>query len=215
MSGFQVYNSAGALTIDSNNKSVVTSQVLGMPALTDTGFWLINSAFGNGSTLGYLPLNYLPSTGLRWFQPQVDGKYFFAGSSLYEAGMGRFMMCSNTGNISSGYLDVFDGNGSLIWSAASASQMPRIQGFFDIPAGYDLSTAITLNSPIANPWICISQCPGNIAAAEATSGYSGILIKRYNATQFGIQYVNRLQKSYTQAMGNNGLRIALASFTGY
>jgi hypothetical protein len=38
----------------------------------------------------------------------------------------------------SGYLDVFDSSGSLIWSAASASSMPRVVGFFDVPANYDL-----------------------------------------------------------------------------
>jgi hypothetical protein len=43
---------------------------------------------------------------------------------MYEQGTGRFMICSNTTPIQSGYLDVFDPAGNLIWSAASAGTMP-------------------------------------------------------------------------------------------
>lgn len=215
MSGFQVYNSAGALTIDSNNKSVVTSQLKAMGNLSDTGFYQINSAFGNGSTLGFLQDNFFPDQGLRWFQIQNDGRYCFAGARLYEAGSGRFMISSNTNGISSGYLDVYDAGGQLIWSAASAGSMPRVQGFFSVPAGYDLSNALTLNTSFANPWICISQCPGNISDGGTATGYSGLLIRRNNSTSFTLQYVNSKQKPYSTAMGNNGLNIALCSFTGY
>ena len=215
MSGFQVYNSAGALTIDSNNKSVVTSQFKAMGGLSDTGFYRVNSAFGDGSTLGFLGNNFFPDQGLRWFQLQNDGRYCYPGASLYEAGSGRFMISSNTNGISSGYLDVYNAGGQLIWSAASAGSMPRIQGFFTVPAGYDLSSPLTLNTSFANPWICISQCPANISDDGVASGYSGLMIRRNNSTSFTLQYVNSKQKAYSTAMGNNGLNIALASFTGY
>ncbi|WP_071825828.1 hypothetical protein [Phytobacter massiliensis] len=215
MSGFQLYNSAGALTIDSTNKSIVASQLKSMGNLSDTGFYQINSAFGNGSTLGFLGDTFFPGDGLRWFQLQVDGKYCFPGSSMYEAGSGQFMLSSNSIGISSGYLDVFDAEGTLIWSAVGASSMPRIMDFFTVPASHDLSTALTLNTTFTNPWICISQCPGNLSDDGSTTGYSGVLIRRNNATSFTLQYVNRNQKSYTQAMGSNGFRIALARFTGY
>lgn len=215
MSGFQVYNSAGALTIDSNNKSVVTSQYKNMGGLTDTGFYLINSTFGNGSTLGFLANNFFPDQGLRWFQLLSDGRYCFPGCSLYEAGTGRFMISSNTNGIASGYLDVYNGSGQLIWSAASAGSMPRIQGFLSVPAGYDLSSPLTLNTSFVNPWICVSQCPGNISDDGTVSGYSGLLIRRNSSTSFTLQYVNSKQKGYATAMGNSGLNIALASFTGY
>lgn len=215
MSGFQLYNSAGALTIDSTNKSIVASIHKGISPLSDTGFYQINSAFGNGSTLGFLTDSFFPADGLRWFQPQVDGRYCFPGASMYEANMGVFMISSNSTPISSGYLDVFDAGGGLIWSAVSASSMPRIRDFFTVPANHDLSTALTLNTALSNPYICISQCPGNLSDDGSTTGYSGVMIRRNSANSFTLQYVSRNQKTYRQAMGGNGLRIALASFTGY
>lgn len=215
MSGFEVYNSNGALTIDSNNKSIVMSTVKAMGGLTDTGFYRFNSALGDGSVLGFLPSDFFPAEGLRWFQPQVDGSYCFPGASLYQANTGRFMICSNTTAIQSGYLDVFDAAGQLIWSAASAGTMPRIMDFFTVPSSHDLATTLTLNTKFADPWICISQCPGNVSDDGTVGGYSGIMIRRLSSTQFQLQYINRNQKSYRTAMGNSGVQIALAYFTGY
>ncbi|AUU90416.1 hypothetical protein C2U55_15680 [Enterobacteriaceae bacterium ENNIH3] len=215
MAGFQLYNSAGALTIDSQNKSVVVSTVKAMGSLEVIGDSRIVSDFGNGSTLGALPYPFFPESGLKWFQFFTDGSYCFPGASMYEQGTGRFMICSNTTPIQSGYLDVFDAAGNLIWSAASAGTMPRISDFITVPPSHDLKNALTVNTTIANPWICISQCPGNYSTDGTTSGYSGIVIKRNSSTSFSIQYINRFQKTYQQAMGGNGIRIALASFTGY
>lgn len=215
MSGFEVYNSAGALTIDSGaGRSIVMSTVKNMPGLSDTGFYRFNTAFGDGGNLGFLTSDFFPADGLRWFQPQVDGSYCFPGASLYQAGTGRFMLSSNNTPLQSGYLDVFDAGGQLVWSAASAATMPRIMDFFTVPATHDLATPITLNA-FANPWICISQCPGNVSSDGTQGGYSGIFIRRVSATQFQLQYVNRFQKPYRTAMGGNGIRIALAYFTGY
>jgi len=215
MSGFQVYNSAGALTIDSDNRAVVMSTVKAMGSLTDTGYYQISSSLGNGSTLGYLSTNFFPVTGLRWFQLQTNGKYCFPGASLYEAGSGRFMLSSNTTALTSGYLDVLSASGQLVWTAASAGTMPRIRDFFTVPISHDLSTAITLTTDFADPWICISQCPGNVSDDGEVVGYSGILIRRNSSTSFTLQYVNKNQKAYRTAMGNSGVQIALASFTGY
>ncbi|WP_318389579.1 hypothetical protein [Enterobacter sp.] len=215
MSGFEVYNSAGALTIDSDNRAVVMSSVKAMGSLSDTGYYQIASAFGNGSTLGYLATGFFPVTGLRWFQLQTNGKYCFPGASLYEAGSGRFMLTSNTTALTSGYLDVFNASGQLVWTAASAGTMPRIRDFFTVPSSHDLGTALTLTTDFADPWICISQCPGNVSDDGEVVGYSGILIRRNSGTSFTLQYVNKNQKPYRTAMGNSGLQIALASFTGY
>lgn len=215
MSGFQCYNDAGKLTIDSDNRAVVMSSVKAMGTLESTGYYQINSSFGNGSTLGFLGANFFPANGLRWFQLQSNGRYCFPGAQLYEAGTGRFMLSNNTTALSSGYLDVRNASGGLIWSAASAGTMPRVRGFFTIPAGHDLGTALTVTSPFADPWICISQCVANVSDDGTVTGYSGILIKRNSSTSFTLQYVNRYQMSYTQAMGSAQVQIALASFTGY
>lgn len=215
MSGFNVYNAYGKLTVDSDNRATLISQVKEMGGLIDVGAFNIPSAFGNGSTLGYIGLNFFPADGLRWFQLYSDGRYCFPGASLYEAGTGRFMLSNNTNAMTSGYLDVFNGGGGLIWSAASAGTMPRILDFFTIPAGHDLASPITFNTNFANPWICISQCPGNVTDDGTVGGYSGIMIRRNSATSFTVQYVNKNQMNYPTAMGSSQVQIALAAFTGY
>ncbi|MDF2784224.1 MAG: hypothetical protein K0S95_759 [Pantoea eucrina] len=215
MSGFQVYNSAGKLTIDSDNRTIAISQQKAMGNLTDVGYYQIQNSLGGEYSMGFLQPNFFPSSGVRWFQPQTNGAICFPGAYQYTPGSGRFMITSNTNGLASGYLDVHDSSGRLVWSAASAATMPRIMGFFTISSGYNLASPITLTSPIANPWICISQCPGNISDDGSVVGYSGILLRRNSTTSFSLQYVNKLQKNYTQAMGGNGFSIALAYFTGY
>ncbi|MBC4257792.1 hypothetical protein H8M44_18285 [Klebsiella pneumoniae] len=216
MSGFQVFNSAGAMTINSENKGTVASLYNPMPSLTDIGFYRIDSIFGNGSTLGFLPPSFYPTNGgLRWFRLTVDGRYCFPGASMFEPGTGDFMISSSAVGIQSGYLDVFDGGGNLVWSAVSAGSMPRIRSFLTIPPGHDLSSAITFNTSFDSPWICIGQCPGNLSDDGTATGYSGIMIRRNSSTSYTLQYINKNQLSYLSMMGSNQLQIALASFTGY
>ncbi|WP_244586347.1 hypothetical protein [Escherichia coli] len=218
MSGFEVYNSAGALTIDSTNKSIMTGGVKAMGTLTDQGYYTgITCAFGNGGALGFLNSNVIVNrnTTQYWFQLQTDGAWCFPGAYLFMPNSGRFITSTHTATPTSGYLDVFNASGTLIWSAASAATMPRIVGFLSAGAGVDLSSVVTVTSPVANPWFCWSQCPGNVSDDGTVLGYSGIVIKRNSSTSFSFQYINKLQRSYTQAMGNNGIQIALATFTGY
>ncbi|EOM9564460.1 hypothetical protein ACLB83_002536 [Escherichia coli] len=218
MAGFEVYNSAGALTIDSSNKSILTGFVKAMGGLTDYGYYTgLTCAFGNGGSLGFLNSSIITNRNVYqyWFQLQTDGAWCFPGASMFMPNTGRFMTSSHTTTPTSGYLDVYNASGGLIWSAASAATMPRIVGFLSAGPGVDLSSVVNVTSPVPNPWFCWSQCPGNLSDDGSALGYSGIVIRRNSSTSFSFQYINRLQKSYTQAMGNNGVQIALATFTGY
>jgi hypothetical protein len=73
-------------------------------------------------------------------------------------------MIRTTRNIGmqSGYLDVFDSAGNLIWSAASASKMPGLL-VFDVPANYDLQNNTFALNLSFNPWILVNNCPGNLS----------------------------------------------------
>ncbi|WP_447743322.1 hypothetical protein [Enterobacter asburiae] len=218
MSGFQLYNAAGALTIDSNTRSIITGSEKPLGQLSDYGYYAgIQCAFGDGRTLGTPPYGTFVNrnTTQYWFQLTVDGSWCFPGAYLFQPNSGRFMTSTTAQYPYSGYLDVFDANGVLTWSAASAGTMPRIVGFLGAGPGVDLANVVTVNSPVPNPWFCWSQCPGNVSDDGTVLGYSGIVIRRNNSTSFSFQYINKLQKTYTQALGTNGIQIALASFTGY
>ncbi|MCP5581319.1 hypothetical protein NL290_27960, partial [Klebsiella pneumoniae] len=79
--------------------------------------------------------------------------------------------------VESGYLDVMNGNGDLIWSAKSASRVPRVRGFIDLPANSPVDSQIVSFSPGFNPWILMNMVPGNISDDGESTGYSGLLIK--------------------------------------
>lgn len=218
MSGFELYNANGALTIDSTNKSIMTGGLKAMGNLEDFGYYTgIKTAFGDGGQLGALNANVIvnQNTTQYWFQIQTNGGWCFPGALMFQRNIGRFMTSTHTANPVSGYLDVRNAAGQLIWSAASAGTMPRIRGFLTAPPTADLSTALTVTVPFADPWFCFSQCPGNVSDDGEVLGYSGLVIRRNNSTSFSIQYINQYQRTYRQAMGNNGFQIALASFTGY
>lgn len=44
--GFEVYNDAGALQIDSDNKTTLFSDIRNIDGLTDSGYYQINNPFG-------------------------------------------------------------------------------------------------------------------------------------------------------------------------
>jgi hypothetical protein len=113
----------------------------------------------------------------------------------------------------SGYLDVFDTGGNLIWSAASASKMPRVVGFFDVPANYDLQNNTLSVSLSFNPWILVNNCPGNLSDDGTVTGYSGIVLK-WTGSQLQGRYISKNQRSWSQTFQGRGLRIPIAQFVG-
>ncbi len=213
MSGFQVFNTAGNQIIDSNTKGTAFSTEIGFPALTDIGFFLINSQFGNGSTLGILSQTFPLDAGLTWFRFN-RGSYCMPGALLFEANSGQFMRTTASGQLQSGYLDVFDGGGRLVWSAASAGTMPRIVDFIDVPAGFNLQDTLITKPMGFNPWICISQMPANVSFDGTAGGYSGFQV-RWTGNSVQLTYISRAQNTFSYSVGTGGFRVALATFTGY
>ncbi|MGQ7173018.1 hypothetical protein ACUOCP_48345, partial [Escherichia sp. R-CC3] len=93
-----------------------------------------------------------------WLQLGTN-KYGLPGADLLEDNAGSMIRTARNIGMQSGYLDILDSSGNIIWSAVSASKMPRVVGFFDVPANYDLqnNTFIITQVPRAvvneYPWI--------------------------------------------------------------
>lgn len=172
MSGFEVYNSAGKLLVDSQNRSTLFYDQRALGAVTDKGYYRVDSPFGNGSTLGITQPQFWNDGNLRWLQLDTN-KYGLPGADLLEDNAGSMIRTSRNVGMQSGYLDVFDSAGNLIWSAASASKMPRVVGFFDVPANYDLQNNTFAINLSFNPWILVNNCPGNLSDDGTVVGYSG------------------------------------------
>ncbi|CAK0703267.1 hypothetical protein GFB19_03145 [Escherichia coli] len=212
MSGFEVYNDAGKLFVDSDNRSTLFYDQRTLGAVSDKGFYQINSPFGNGSTLGFTPQAFWNDGRLRWLLLGTN-KYGLPGANLLEDNAGSMIRTARNVGLQSGYLDVLDSSGNLIWSAASASKMPRVKGFFDVPAGYDLLNNTFSITPGFNPWILVNNCPGNLSDDGGTVGYSGLVLK-WTGSQLQGRYISSNQRNWSQTMQSRGLRIPIAQFVG-
>lgn len=212
MSGFEVYNGSRKLLVDSQNRSTLFYDQRLMGTVTDKGFYRVDSPFGDGSTLGITQQQFWNDGSLRWLQLDAN-KYGLPGANLLEDNAGRMIRTTRNIGMQSGYLDVFDSSGSLIWSAASASSMPRVVGFFDVPANYDLQNNTFAINLTFNPWILINNCPGNIGTDGTVTGYSGIVLK-WTGSQLQGRYISKNQRNWSQTIQGRGLRIPIAQFVG-
>ncbi len=212
MSGFELFNDAGKLLIDSDNRSTLFYDQRTLGAVTDKGFYRVSSPFGDGSTLGYTPQQFWNDGRLRWLQLGTN-KYGIPGADLLEDNAGSMIRTARNIGMQSGYLDILDSSGNIIWSAVSASKMPRVVGFFDVPANYDLQNNTFSITPGFNPWILVNNCPGNLSDDGVTVGYSGLALK-WTGSQLQGRYISSNQRNWSQTMQGRGLRIPIARFVG-
>lgn len=213
MSGFQAFNAAGKLQVDGTYKPAMISQYVNIGGLWDQGYYQINNPFGDAYSFGSLPQNFYPNPSTRWVRLNA-GAFCFPGAEAFQPNSGQMMISTASVGVSSGYLDVFDPSGNLIWSAVSASAVPRIIDFIDVPAGYDLQNNTWVKNLSFQPWFLMNAFPGNISDDGSVIGYSGVVI-RWDGSQIQVRYISQYQNSYMTALGGIGLKIPLAYFTGY
>jgi hypothetical protein len=212
MSGFQTYNTNGALVVSSDHTGTYYRDSKAYAAITDAGYFNINTALGNGTDMGYVSNPYVADANLLWFKFNNNAKMIFNGGSPYAtANAGTMARTASNIAVTSGYLDVFDSTGKLVWSAVTASKIPRIQGFFDIPANYDLDNTAYSQAIGTNSWLLSSNAPSNMGGDGGTSGYSGIMFKYASGTLQAI-WARQNQYTWAQMMKPYGLRIPYAIF---
>lgn len=207
MSGFQVFNSAGALVIDSNYKGTYYRDTRNYTTITDPGYYNISCQLGNSADMGFVANAFPYDDNLRWFKPNNNAKMFATGPDWMTANAGSVARTHSGLPVESGYRDVFNAVGELVWSAVMAAKIPRIIGFFDIPANYDLDNTVYSQNIGNNTWILMSACPGgNISDDGAVTGYSGLFFRFQNGT-LQCQWVNQNQQSWASTLKPYGLRI--------
>lgn len=213
--GFEVYNDAGALQLDSENKTTLFSDIRDISGLTDIGYYAIDNPFGGKYPFGFLKPADTPTPGyLHWFRLNA-GAFAMPGAWSFQNNSGQIIRTTRNLSVESGYLDVMNGIGDLIWSAKSANRVPRIRGFIDLPANSPVDSQVISFTPGFNPWILLNATPGNISDDGETVGYSGLLI-RWTGSQIQVKYARQRQKSFSESFGGRGgLRIPYALFPGY
>lgn len=214
MSGYQVFNSAGAVTIDSDYFGTYFRDSKAYSSVTDVGSYAITTPFGNATDMGYVASAYPLDKNLQWFKFNNAAKAVFCNgnSPLATANSGAMARTGSDVAIVSGYRDVYNSAGKLVWSAVSAATIPRIMGFFDIPAGFDLDNSAYSQSIGTNTWLLASNCPGNLSYGEgegSVTGYSGLFF-RFSGGVLQVFWINQNQRTWAQTFKPYGLRIPYA-----
>ncbi|WP_223565471.1 hypothetical protein [Pantoea sp. OVA07A] len=207
MSGYQVWNSAGALVIDSDFKGTYYQDAVNYAGITDIGYYDISCQLGNSTDMGHVSASVPLDDSLRWFKPNNNAKMFFTGPDWMTANAGSMARTRSDMPVESGYRDVFNSAGQLVWSAVMAAKIPRILGFFDVPANFDLDNTVYSQYIGTNTWFLISSIPGgNISDDGSVTGFSGPFFRFINGT-LQCQWVNKNQQSWASTLKPYGMRI--------
>lgn len=213
MSGYQVFNSAGALVIDSDYKGTYYRDTVNYTGITDIGYYNISCQLGNSTDMGHANASVPIDDHLRWFKPNNNAKMFFTGPDWMNANAGSMARSRSDMPVESGYRDVFNSAGQLVWSAVMAAKIPRILGFFDVPANFDLDNSVYSQAIGNNTWILVSSVPGgNISDDGSATGFSGPFFRFQNGT-LQCQWVNQLQQSWASTLKPYGMRIPYGIFS--
>ena len=212
MSGYQIFNASGALVIDSNYKGTYFRDTITYSNITDIGYYNIACLLGNSADMGYVAAAPGIDGSLKWFKPSEGARIFFAGQGDWAtANAGIVARTRSDIAVQSGYKDVYNAAGELIWSAVMAGKIPRILGFFDIPVNFDLDNSVYSQSIGTNTYFLASALShGNIYDDGGTNtGYSGIYF-RFSGGVLQCQWVSKLQNTWASSFKPYGLRIPYA-----
>lgn len=212
MSGFQSFNTAGAKVVDSDFLGTYYRDSKAYSSITDAGYYNINTPIGNGTDMGYVSGSYPNDSSLQWFKFNNNARGIF-GDPYMTANAGRMARTGYDVATTSGYLDVFNASGKLVWSAVTAAKVPRVTGFFEIPANYDLDNSAYSQSIGTNTWLLASNCPGNLSTDGVVSGYSGLFF-RFSGETLQAVWINQNQVSWANTLKPYGLKIPYAILPG-
>jgi len=212
VSGFQYWNSNGALMIDSNYKGTYYQDSMEYQNITDIGFYQIETTIGNSLDMGYVFNKFPESDSLMWFKPNNGSKMVFGGTDLMTANAGRMARSRSDLPVESGYRDVFNSAGELVWSVVHAAKIPRVIGFYDIPVNFDLDNTAYSQYIGADTWILASNAPGAITFDGGEAGYSGLFFRFINGT-LSCQWISKNQSSWLSTIKPYGLRIPIAKLS--
>ena len=185
MSGFEVNNMYGGTILSDTFKhyglilqqpiTTITDAAVGKG--TSSSGIVMAAPFTQATSIGYPDIrNTLPTGTMSLFNP-VDGGEF-CGKYWYAPNAGTIYHLGQEYPKQSGYLDVFDGSGNLIWSALSAKNVPRITGIFQVTA-QQLLDGISLNVG-SNPYILMNTLPSLFAPGPQGTGVRGGVFGRYS-----------------------------------
>lgn len=216
MSGFEVFNDRSELVINTEERMVA---VVGEQAIGNIVTWynqatLQSPAFiDKGIGVTSLPLlSQVPPLTL--LKPAYGA--CGCGNVYYSANAGQLKHLNTNYNLQSGYLDVFNPQGDLIWSAVTAEKVPRVVKVINVPAA-DLIAGTTIN--IGYDHIMMNNFPSIMYPGPVNALRVGGLYWRFNSDgtlnlQFKIRGNAVVSNYVNDAYGSTGMNFYIYRFAG-
>lgn len=218
MSGFQTRNVNNAVVLDSELSPIYYYDRRDYgSAVIDWGSYEGNTPLGNINQL-VTPQGVImqDSPGLlRWIRLN-EGKRALPTASQYDRDAGTVVRTTaDRSGVRSGYLDIFNAQGQLIWSAVQAQSVPRILGSVVVPAGFDLWGSFYSHYVGFSPFILESNCFGTTSVDGETLRVEGIML-RYDSGYIRVAAVDRGASSgnFRKMVNRRGISIPYAVFSG-
>lgn len=175
MTGFSLFNSSGHSLIDGESRTTRVTRTQTISAVSGVGEVPIPNPFVPSNSFGNISFFENPPSPL-WLRLGA-GKAAFMGGGFMSNG-GTLAVTRKDAPISSGYLDVFDASGQLVWSAVSANSTPRIKGLIRLNAAtpIDDGAVHTVYVGATPPWVLTSTLAGDINVDESGTIYAGLVV---------------------------------------
>lgn len=130
MSNFIVCNDTGGVVVDDTLKNIGTVKTYAIGSvsasgLTTSNLQMASPSWFNGAATSVLKLTAMSGdVPLTLIKPNSGG--FGAGRETFSDNAGTLYHLRDDYTVASGFLDIFNENGLLIWSALSAQNVPRV-----------------------------------------------------------------------------------------
>lgn len=213
MTGFQVFNQQGSLQIDSSSPFTFIKDVIPIGAVFGDYYNVPDPWNAGAYRFGGIPGFIRVPGELHWLQLNPGKSAGFAG---FNENAGRIIRTSRGQTPQSGYLDVFGESGSLVWSARSAADTPRVKGVLSFGVNTPLDTQDVNFYFDSSPYILLNNIMGEISDdGTGPVGWSG-LVFNWTGSTLRFRWVNQLQPLFSQyAASRGGMQVPHALFTRY
>ncbi|AGY48125.1 hypothetical protein Presley_58 [Acinetobacter phage Presley] len=222
MSGFEVRNVLGEVIVSDTMKhlGIILEQDITTidGAVVGTGTTMSNvvmaPSFIKTKYLGYPSLrNTLPDGTITLYKPIEGGE--FAGQYWYGENQGKLVFLGEDYQKVSGYLDVYDEQGELLWSANSAKNVPRIVKAYQLDAE-TLIAGTTVDVGL-NPYIIMNSFPSLFAPGPMGTAVRGALFGRYENGKLQLQFKawgrgGEIHDNFKAFLNGGTLPVYIASF---
>lgn len=213
MAHFEIYNEQGELIVSEsvNNLGTLATETI----TTLKQGWYANSTLQAPAwfdkQLGIPGFAIVDNMPMGIFKFNEGG--CACGADYYSANSGTMYWIGENYSKTLGYLDIYDEQGSLIWSAESAAKVPRVTNVINLTA-QQITNGVTID--IGDQLVMMNNMPSIMRPGPINSLTVGGMYMKFSngklTLQFKIRTNNSVGNYVNNAYGVYGLNVYLYTF---